>query len=342
MEFKFVLGVDMSKEWFHFCLMNAKFEILWEHEIENKPASIDRFLKELLDLDYIEKFTDVLLAIEYTGIYVQHLTKCWLTKGGKLTMIHASKIPQNLAGQLEFEEKTDSIDARRIAEYAFRFSDKLKLWQAKEQTIDTLQKFQRQRERLIKAINLLEVPVNESIEFDNKAISQALIGNQTASIKALKADLKQLEKTIKELIESDPYLEQLFKLITSVVGVGPVTAREIIIATNGFIKFLPQQAKAFSKYVGVVPNKKESGKSIRKKNKIGKRQHKDLKRLLTTGATSLIGKKSELAIFYQRKKSEGKHHLQIINAMRNKLILRVFAVVRNQVIYDKNLNLNLD
>ena len=60
------------------------------------------------------------------------------------------------------------------------------------------------------------------------------------------------------------------------------------------------------------------------------------------GATSLIGTPSDLGRFYTRKILEGKQHFSVINAMRNKLILRIFAVVRNQIMYDKNLNICLD
>ncbi len=59
------------------------------------------------------------------------------------------------------------------------------------------------------------------------------------------------------------------------------------------------------------------------------------------GATSLIGTKSELAIYYNRKIKEGKAHFSVINAIRNKMILRIFAVVRNQTTYQKNINLCL-
>ena len=179
-----------------------------------------------MKLDYLDQLSDILLALEATGIYTQHLTRCWLTKGGQLTMIHAPKISEHLGGQLQFEEKDDPMDARRAAEYAFRFSDKLKSWQAKEETIQQLQGYQRLRERLIAAINLLEVPVNESKDFDSIELSQALVQHQAASIEALKDDLEKLEKSIKELIESEAYLAQLFELISSVEGVGPVTARE--------------------------------------------------------------------------------------------------------------------
>jgi hypothetical protein len=53
---------------------------------------------------------------------------------------------------------------------------------------------------------------------------------------------------------------------------------------------------------------------------------------------ALIRTGNELGQYYRRKLKEGKDHLCIINAMRNKILLRVFAVVKNQVMYQKNLN----
>lgn len=336
MEFSTVLGVDMSKEWFNCCVMNAKFEIMQESQVENSPDAIFKFLAGLSGL------RDTLLCLEYTGIYVQHLVRCYLSKGGQVCIVPATKVSQGLNGQFKWEEKTDAMDARRLAEYALRFADKLKFWKAPDPLLVKLQCFQRQRDRLTNVMNILQVPVNESKQFDSIDISEALAANQAASIQAIKQDLKEVDKRINELIESDQYLAQLFKLITSVEGVGPVTAREIIIATEGFTKFQPHQAKAFARYAGVVPLKKESGKYARKQNKPGFRANRRLKTLLTMGAHALINKNLELGLYYQRKIDEGKHHMTVINAMRNKIILRVFAVARNQVIYQKNLNVRLD
>jgi len=341
MEFKFVLGVDQSKKWFDCCLMTAQLVILLEERIDNTPSAIFDFISKLVALGHFEDITQVLLAIEATGIYTEHLTNSWLLKGGELAMLHASKISEHLAGSSGFEEKNDRLDARRVSEYAIRFSDKLKKWKPKTVTLQLLQGLQRQRERLIKAMNVLEVPIKEKQEFDTVDISQTLAAYQSDSVKALQEDLNKLEKNIQKLIDTDPYLNQLYQLVISVEGIGPVTAREILIATEGFTKFKPDQAKAFAKYVGVIPNGKRSGTSVKKKDKIGKRKHKKLKSNLTLGANSLIRSKLELGQYYRRKISEGKHHLCVINAMRNKMILRVFAVVRNQINYQKDLNISI-
>jgi len=275
--------------------------------------------------------------MEHTGIYVQHLTNCWLSKQGRLSLVAATKVSEQLGGRNGWAEKTDELDARRLAEYGVRYSDQLRLWQARKQNLELLRGLHTQRKRLHEVLKILQVPVKESIEFDCAQLSTTIRDNQLKSINALKSDLKKVEKQLKELIQNDPELNRLFELITSVDGVGPVTAREVIIATEAFCKFTPNQAKSFARYTGVVPLKKESGK-IKRKAKTSKRANKKIKTVLTMGATSLIGSFSDLGIYYTRKIEQGKPHFSVINAMRNKLILRIFAVVRNQIIYDKNLN----
>ena len=345
MNFNFILGVDMSKEWFNFCLMNTQFNILWEGEIDNNPDSIFRFLsalskqKELVDSQ--TTLAQVTLVMEHTGIYVNHLVKAYLSKGAPLSLVHASKVSEQLGGKQKYDEKTDQIDARRLAEYGIRFSDKLKLWQAKEHTMVELQMLQRQRTRFVNARKLLEVPANESVEFNSLAVSEKLVNNQQGTLDALSKGLKNIEQQLKQLMDQDPYLKQLFELITSVPGIGPVIAREVIITTSAFSDYAPDQAKQFARYAGVTPKDKSSGK-VNRARKTTKRGNQNLKTLLTMGATALIRGKTDLAIYYDRKKKEGKPHFSIVNAMRNKLILRIFAVVRNQVMYDRNYNVSVN
>lgn len=341
MEFQFVIGVDVSKEWFDVCVINKKLEKLYEVQVDNQTAAIEEFIHQLLQQLDLSELSPLVLVMEHTGIYVQPLTRSWMANGGRLSIVPAQKVSHLLGGPHGWVEKTDQLDAQRLAEYGLRYSDQLQLWQAKPQVLLLLQGFQRQRQRLIDAINLLEVPVRESKGYDDEWLSEALAANQQESVKGLKKDLKQLEKRIQQLIDQDDELRQLFALISSVEGIGPVTAREVIIATSGFTEFRPDQAKSFSRYAGVVPLRRQSGKKSRRPRS-SKRANKRIKALLTMGATSLIRGASELGQYYRRKKAEGKAHLSIINAMRNKLILRIFAVVRNQRMYQKNLNQQLE
>ncbi|MEM6845936.1 MAG: IS110 family transposase, partial [Bacteroidota bacterium] len=69
--------------------------------------------------------------------------------------------------------------------------------------------------------------------------------------------------------------------------------------------------------------------------------NKDVKKLLHMAALSAINNCEELRSYYQRKVAEGKNKMSLINAVRNKLILRIFAVVRSNRKYEKNYNYTL-
>ncbi len=333
MEFKYVLGVDMSKDWFHVCLMDKQFQINYECEVSNRSDEILEFISELMTSQGVTDIKSIFLCVEHTGLYINNLVRNWMLKGGQLAVIPASKISSSLAGDQGWAEKTDIIDARRIAEYGIRFSDKLECYTLKSKTLDMIQGLQRQRRRILDVINKLEVPVGESKIFDNANLVEKLENNQKEVIKTLKKALDRIQKMILKVINEDSSLKRIYRLITSVPGIGAITAVEIIIATGGFIKFTPNQAKKFARYAGVIPMKKQSGKSVRKRPKTTKMANSRIKPLLTMGARALIRGKNAIGDYYLRKTEEGKPHFSVINAIRNKLILRVFAVVRNDTMY---------
>lgn len=49
----------------------------------------------------------------------------------------------------------------------------------------------------------------------------------------------------------------------------------------------------------------------------------------------------DLAQYYQRKVQEGKNKMNVINAVRNKIIKRIFACVRDNRKYEKNYKVTL-
>lgn len=61
-----------------------------------------------------------------------------------------------------------------------------------------------------------------------------------------------------------------------------------------------------------------------------------MKTLLHLSAMGAIRTKGELQDYYQRKVKEGKNKMSVLNAIRNKLVLRAFAVVSSNRKYEKN------
>ena len=56
--------------------------------------------------------------------------------------------------------------------------------------------------------------------------------------------------------------------------------------------------------------------------------NKVLKRMLHMGAMSVISRDPEMRTYYQRKVAQGKNKMLVINAVRNKIIHRLSAVIK--------------
>ena len=111
----------------------------------------------------------------------------------------------------------------------------------------------------------------------------------------------------------------------SVPGIGRITAIFIICCTNNFAVKIT--GKQLASYAGVVPFRNTSGTSIKGRSRIHFMANKHLNSLLTMGALSAIQVYAEFRDYYDRKIKEGKKHLQVLNAIKNKMLLRVASVI---------------
>ena len=136
---------------------------------------------------------------------------------------------------------------------------------------------------------------------------------KSTSTNTLRGLMKDLDAKIKSLIKSDEALYKQYKLVTSVDGVGPVTAINMIVITNEFKDI--SEAKKFACYFGVVPFKYTSGTSVNSKSKVSKMANHQMKTLLHMAALSSLRIKGEIQDFYHRKIEEGKNKMSIINAI---------------------------
>lgn len=141
------------------------------------------------------------------------------------------------------------------------------------------------------------------------------------------------------LIKNDPELNRLFYLLTSIVGIGTVTATGFILTTHAFTD--GKTAKQFACYAGVAPFPYQSGSSVRGRTRVSPMADKQMKTLLHLSAMTAIRAKGELRDYYQRKVGEGKNKMAVLNAVRNKLIGRAYAVVSKNQEYDKTYTYSL-
>ena len=56
--------------------------------------------------------------------------------------------------------------------------------------------------------------------------------------------------------------------------------------------------------------------------------------------SSDIRLENDLAIYYHRKVEEGKNKMAVLNAVRNKIIHRIYAIIKNNSTYNFNLEMS--
>jgi len=150
-------------------------------------------------------------------------------------------------------------------------------------------------------------------------------------ILVLDKEIKDLEEKIKKLIDNDDNLKKLYSLINSVKGIGFVVAAHLIATTNAFINFV--DARKYACYAGVAPFSNQSGTSLNARDKVSHIANKKIKKLLFNAAMSAVQHDLELKKYWIRKLAEGKPKMSVLNAVKNKLIQRVFAVVKRGTPY---------
>jgi transposase len=107
----------------------------------------------------------------------------------------------------------------------------------------------------------------------------------------------------------------------------------MIAYTENLQKF--SNSRQFSCYAGVAPFEHSSGTSIRGKSRVSHYANKKAKRLLNLAASVAIQHNQELKQYYQRRVGEGKSKMSTLNIVRNKLIDRMFVVVKRQPPYQE-------
>lgn len=323
MKFKNIIGIDVSK-------VTLDYHILSETEssgkLKNEAKAIQSFFKNL----GVDPST-TLVCLEHTGVYNIHLIQILHKLKYNIWIESALRIKRSIG---LVRGKNDKIDASRIARYAFLHQEGVKLWVPSRDIIHNLKSLLSQRARLIKAKLILTTPIEELKEIGLNQNLKRLKKSFKASLSALEKDIKALTDNIQDVIMSDNHLSILFNYITSVPNIGPISAAKIIVTTDEFKKI--DQPKKFACHAGVAPFEHSSGTSLKGKTRVSHLADKEMKTMLHLAALSAISRIGEFKEYYDRKVSEGKNKMLVINTIRCKLIHRVFACVKEKRKYVKN------
>lgn len=324
---KFFIGIDVSKLKLDFCLFQ-KQEILKEGIIANHTGAIKDLLEKLMGEDSPELF---LICAEYTGQYTYPLSCVCAELRIDLWLENPAQIKYRSGVQ---RGKDDKLDAYKIACYSERFEDMAHFFSLPDRVIGTLKQLVSERDMYVSDKAKYKGQLTDQKDFMDAKVYNHKSKRLKKIILEIERVVEQIDKEIWNLINSDATLSRQHQLLCSIDGVGERTATKMIIETNAFKDF--KNPRKFCCHAGVAPFSYTSGSSQRSRNKVSHRADKSIKTLLHMAALSACKTKGDLGEYYIRKVNEGKNKMTVINAIRAKLVLRMFAVIKNDRFYTQD------
>jgi transposase len=313
-----LVGVDVSKMTLDIFIKPFGLSLM----ISNDQKGFTEWWAQMKTLRQTD--TRPMVVMEHTGLYSVKFETFLRTLGIDYCKIPALEIKRSLGMT---RGKNDKIDAERIAAYGWLRRDVLVADPIMEPSIDELKHLLNLRLKLVRD----KAGYTNRIKEMKAAGCQVGMEQQQRIIAFFSQEILIADAVIKAHITKHPELQKTYELLQSIKGIGPVIAAFMIGNTGNFKRFT--NARKFNCYAGIAPFNYQSGTSIKGRSRVSHLANKDAKTLLNLAATCAIRSDEELKIYYQRKVSEGKNKMSCINAVRAKLVARMFAVAKRQSPY---------
>jgi len=322
------IGIDISKKWFDVALtLNGEKGEMIHRKFDNTPGGfiqlVEWVTRQSKKLGITGK-TPWLFCMEHTGVYTLGLCAFLQERGLDYVMESGLRIKRSLGIR---RGKNDKSDAEDIARYAWLHVKGLKINPLPAPDLVKLKNLLSYRARLVKQRTMLKSSSKEyNAHMPDKFGSDLIRDGSKELILILTRKIRECEKEMLRIINADGQLKKLYGLVKSVKGIGLVIGVALIVYTNCFRAF--DNARKFACYVAIAPFAEQSGSSINKPPRVGKMGNIKIKALLSNGVGSAIQHDPQLRTYYHRKIAEGKSKFSVLNAVKNKLVARVFAVVK--------------
>jgi transposase len=307
-------GIDISKDCF-----DVYGDSLGHKSYPNTKEGFRSFLRVLDKSSHC--------VMEATGCYHHKLSMFLYEKGMVLSVVNPVIIKRFIQMKLK-RVKTDKSDAFMIYNYACE--QVLEPWQPEpsyivrsKELLSLMQTYSRQSTALKNKLHALEHRGH------GKSLLVTSIKRQ---LRNLKKEGQMLENELEALIKSNE--ANLFSRLTTIPGIGKKTAVLIMVSTSNFKSF--ESHRQVSSFLGLAPNERSSGSSIRGRSRISKTGDGLLRNhLFMCSFTACIHNPHCKALF-DRIVAKGKSRKLALIAVCNKLIKQAYAIAKSGLPYDPN------
>ncbi len=322
MKNKEFIGIDVSKNVLDIFILSLSFHFT----VDNNPSGFAKLIETCFSK--IKNKEDIFFCFENTGRYSRLLSVFLEENNFPFLMANALDIKKSMGLK---RGKSDIKDAKTIAIYAWKNRDQIQTTVLNSPQVGQLKQLLRLRDKLIKHRTAYKNAICDLHDCFFDGENDFIRSSQKRMIEHLNVEINKVEKQIELIIKSMPSWNINYNLIQTVKGIGPVLAKYIIVYTENFTLF--HDPRKFACFAGIAPFEYSSGSSIKGRTRVHPLANKHLKSLLNIAAMGAIQLNGEYKTFYERRTKEGKNKMSTLNIIRNKLVFRIFAVVKRGTPY---------
>lgn len=311
------VGCDISKRTLDFAVHRRDCqEREYPHiQVSNTLAGYRSFKSWLKQ--FCDKLSQAVVFLEHTGIYGEAFCDYLFKMKISFCLLNPNVIKASFAIA---KGKDDKIDSQRLAKYGYKEREDLTESSPVPPIIRTLRNLLAERRAIVKAKVAF---INRCKTVDAKSETYRR-GQEVVAV--FKEQIKAIEVELQAVIQTDEAILKNYNLLRSVNSIGLINAVDTIIATENFKRF--DNARQYAAFICVAPYHHTSGISVHGTTRVSPKGHSELKTDLTLSARAAVQNYPEFRSYYLRKQAEGKSYGTILNAVKFKLIIRMFAVIK--------------
>lgn len=320
----FFIGIDIASDEHSVAVFQPGVSERATMTMLNTPQGFEEFLGWAMARGCTRE--NSIICIENTGVYGESLTYYLAAERWRI----AVEAPQKVKRGMGKQSKNDTLDAKQIAEYAYRYEDTLHFWQAPEAVLERLRTLLTTRRHCDKEKTSVQ---NMLKAFERKVVrtpsAEALLHKQEA---LFIEQLSIITTAIADELKSNSEFQAKVDLADSVPGVGMLMGVQLLVMTNGFRERLDY--KQLASYLGICPHEHSSGTSVYRKPKSRQSGPSEMRKLLHLAAMSVLRTKTQFPLYFAKKKAIGKEGPLILNSIANKLLKILCAVINSGKKFD--------
>jgi transposase len=324
----FVVGVVVSKNKLDYCLMSQD-KVLKQGTTMNETSAI-RFTFTSFLKEFGLSNSQILICAEHSGVYNYPLIYCSECDNYKLWLENPNLIKIYCSGLQQ--GKNYRLSPKQIAHYGTLNAAKIKLNSQPVSEVEHLKQLHNELEMLQDDSAKLHSQLVDKKNYMSEEVFNINANRLINLLRGLEDAIATIKSEIKCIFADNGFLSEQMELLTSIESIDDDLALKMIVETDAFTRF--ENCRQFCSHAGIAPANKVLKMNDHSALSINSKNDKGIKTVLNQAVLTIVKKNdSELKSYYFRKLKEGKDEKIVLNALRVKLVARMFAVIKNNQKY---------